>query len=438
MARLTQEFHERLAGKKHEHRLLPIELGHPVTVTRADVPADLTTENVAVVEVARGRFSSLTGNDFPLEDWVAALEVVRARYGDCFDFVVFFTDPRLPQIPYSGYHRGIYNEVEGINRPAFNIRSNWGSDRLQSQIWMGRFSVGTLLQEIGHRWGSFVRYRRTRTAARRTDLLLPGGGHWAREFDDGDSPMDYDEERHVRQTAPANTWLREPIGGLEFKYCKLDLYLMGLMQRREVGRFTLIRNYTEVGPRPGGRMLIRGTPLNLLVRNVIWAEGRRVPSEPRSQKNFRAAFVVVTRDATGLDNLFVRKVEVLRQQLESYFQVATHNRACIDTQLCCGKAISRSGTVRMNLRANRIIRTRQLYHGLGPIPVKVEVGIETTVGGRPIVSWSREETPDITTGVQHLEAQVNRDPYDGRFEIVAQSKGSDLKADMRWSASTIS
>ena len=438
MARLTQEFHERLAGKKHDHKLLPIELGHPVTVTRADVPADVTTENVAIVEVARSRFSSLAGNDFPLGDWVAALEVVTARHGDCFDFVVFFTDPRLPQIPYSGYHRGIYNEVQGINRPAFNIRSNWGSDRLQSQVWMGRFSLGTLLQEFGHRWGSYVRYRRTRTATRRTDLMLAGGGHWAREFDDGNSPMDYDEERHVRQTAPANTWLREPVGGFEFRYCNLDLYLMGLMRRQEVGRFTLIRTYTEVGTRPGGRMLIRGTPLDLLVRNVVWAEGRRVPNEPSSQKIFGAAFVVVTRDTIGLDDLFVKKVEVLRQQLERYFQVATHNRACMATQLCCGKTISRSGLARMKLRANRITRTRQIYHGLGPIPVKVEVGIETSAGDRPIVSWSREVTPDNTTGVLHLEAQVNRGPYDGRFEIVAQSKGSDINAEMRWSASTIS
>ncbi len=28
-------FAEALAGKKHEHRLLPIEYGHPVTVTDA-------------------------------------------------------------------------------------------------------------------------------------------------------------------------------------------------------------------------------------------------------------------------------------------------------------------------------------------------------------------------------------------------------------------
>ena len=91
----------------------------------------------------------------------------------------------------------------------------------------------------------------------------------------------------------------------------------------------------------------------------------------------------------------------------------------------------------MRLKRNRIARSGLTYHGLGPVPAKVEAGLESGVGGRLITSWSREETPDITTGVQHLEAQVVRDPYDGRFEIVAQAKGSDLNIDVAWWASRI-
>lgn len=428
---------KRLAGKAHEHPLLPIEYGHPVTVTNADIPAGLTTENVAVIEMRGSRFSSLTGNDFPISDWTSAFSVLKQRYGDCFDFVVFFTDPRLPRIPYSGYHRGVYNEVRGINRSSFNSRATWGSERLQSQIWMGRFSLGTLLQEVGHRWGSFVRYRRSPTGARLSDLTLSGGAHWAREFDDGDSPMDYDEERHIRQTT--TTWLREPIGGFEFRYCNLDLYLMGMMNPSEVGRFVLIRNYTELGPPlPGGRQLVRGTARNLMTRNVVWAEGRRDPEVDDSQKQFRAAFVVVTRDASTLDPTFVSKVELLRQQLERYFALASSNRACLDARLCCKCPTSRTDTVRMRLVANRITWSGYIYHGLGPVPARVEVGLQSSIGGTPIDAWSREGTPDITTGVQHLSAQLNRDPYDGRFRIVAQRKGSTRTETFRWSAVTLS
>lgn len=429
-------FGEELGGEKHEHPLLPIEYGHPVTVTNSDVPAGLTAENVAVVEMRGSRFRSLSGNDFPLSNWVDAFTVVKDRYGDCFDFVVFFTDPRLPNIPYSGYHRGVYNEVDGINRNDFNSRATWKSDRLQSQVWMGRFSLGTLLQELGHRWGSFARYRLTSNSPLKSDLMLPGGAHWARQFDDGNSPMDYDEERHIPKTN--TTWLREPIGGFEFKYSNLDLYLMGMKEPKEVGRFTLIENYAEIGPAlPGGRQMIQGNARNLTVTNITRAEGRRRPRGRNSQHNFRAAFVVVTRDADGLDPHFVNKVEMLRQQTERYFQVATDRRACLDARLCCDQTISRSGTVRMNLRADRITRSAQLYHGLGPVPVKVEVGFETSFGGDPIDSWSREETPDITTGIQLLAAQVNRAPYDGRFVIVAQTKGGNLELNMRWWASTI-
>ncbi len=426
----------RLAGKRHEHPLLPIEYGHPVTVTNADVPVGLTAENVAVVEMAGARFRSLSGNDFPLSDWIAAFDVVKTRYGDCFDFVVFFTDPRLPQIPYSGYHRGVYNEVTGINRTSFNDRATWGSERLQSHVWMGRFSLGTLLQEVGHRWGSFARYRLTKTSARRTDHLLSGGGHWARAFDDGDSPMDYDEERHIRQAT--TRWLREPIGGFEFRYCNLDLYLMGLMAPAEVGSFVLIRNYTEIGPPlPGGRQVVRGTARTLATRNVVWSEGARAPACADSQKRFRAAFVVVTRDRAGLDETYVKKAEVLRGQLERYFSVSTRNRACLDARLCCGDTISRAGTLRLRLPRDRMTWSPYIHHGLGPVPVKVEVGQFGSVSSRPIVHWPREESPDILAGVQHLAAQVNRDPYDGQFRIVAQRKGSTRNVTFNWWASAI-
>ena len=220
----SNQINHQLGGEHHEHPLLPKEYGHPVTVTNADIPAGLTTENVAVIEMRGARFRTLDDNDFPLSNWVDAFSEVKDRYGDCFDFVVFFTDPRLPDIPYGGYHRGVYNEVEGINRGIYNRRNTWNSQRLQSQLWMGRFSLGTLLQEIGHRWGSFVRYRENAGSPLQSDLMLPGGGHWAREFDDGNSPMDYDEERHIQIS---NTrWLREPIGGLEFRFCNLDLYLI--------------------------------------------------------------------------------------------------------------------------------------------------------------------------------------------------------------------
>jgi hypothetical protein len=43
----------------------------------------------------------------------------------------------------------------------------------------------------------------------------------------------------------------------------------------------------------------------------------------------------------------------------------------------------------MRLRRNRITRSGFIYHGLGPVPTKVELGVEATVGGHPIVSWSR-------------------------------------------------
>jgi hypothetical protein len=432
----TNVVNKKLGDKNHEHPLQPVEYGHPVTVRDSDVPRGLTTENVAVIEASGTRFDNLSGNDFPISDWRFAFDIVKERYGDCYDFVVFFTDPDLPRIPYSGYHRGIYNEVEGINRSASNSRSQWNTERLQSQIWMGRFSLGTLLQEIGHRWGAFVRYRTSANGSNQNDLLLSGGAHWALEFDDGNSPMDYDELRHVQQSG--TSWLREPIGGFEFQFCNLDLYLMGLFGEKEVGKFNLIRNYTEGPPLPGGRRLITGNSENLTIQNIKWAEGKRIPNKDQSQKKFKTAFVVITRNEAKLDTLFLRKVELLRQQLESHFSLATKRRACMDTSLCCGNTVSNRGVVEMKLKKDKIVWSDEIFHGLGPIPVKVELGLETSIGGKPIISWSREESPDIKTGIQHLSAQVKHHPYDGKFRIVTQLKGSSKKLKFHWWASSIS
>ena len=67
----------------------------------------------------------------------------------------------------------------------------------------------------------------------------------------------------------------------------------------------------------GGRRSIGGSPRNLWVRNIIWSEGRRTPDRDDSQKVFRAAFVVVTRNEDRLSSGFVQQVELLRQQLNS-------------------------------------------------------------------------------------------------------------------------
>ena len=181
-----------------------------------------------------------------------------------------------------------------------------------------------MLQEQGHRWASFARYRDTQTGANQNDHLLGGWGHWALNFDDDKSPMDYD----VYDWAQENGDFRR-IAYLsdDRTYCNLDLYLMGLLGEEEVGNFYLLSN-----PQLISGNLYSANKKMLNVHNVIWAEGQRAPTAATSQKLFKNAFVVLTGNLDNA-NVLVDRVDDLRRSFESDFYDATKTLGRVDTTL---------------------------------------------------------------------------------------------------------
>ena len=85
-----------------------------------------------------------------------------------------------------------------------------------------------MLQEFGHQFAAFVRYRDPITDVTMTDHLLNGVlNHWAPNFDDDKSPMDYDTNNWVE--LPNDRFRMVNLNSNERTYCNLDLYLMGLL-----------------------------------------------------------------------------------------------------------------------------------------------------------------------------------------------------------------
>jgi hypothetical protein len=94
----------------------------------------------------------------------------------------------------------------------------------------GHFPVWryVMLQEFGHQFAAFVRYRDPITDVTMTDHLLNGVlDHWAPNFDDDKSPMDYDTNNWVE--LPNDRFRMVNLNSNERTYCNLDLYLMGLL-----------------------------------------------------------------------------------------------------------------------------------------------------------------------------------------------------------------
>ncbi len=283
-----------------------------------------------------------TINGQPVVDFVRAYQLFRSQHPDIYDFVTFFTDSANGMPPQGGssWYRFVFNDTQGIGFGPFNQRAAYGSNKLQGIMFLnqGHFSAWryVMLQEQGHRWGAFARYRDSAAGPLQNDHMLAGWGHWALNFDDNKSPMDYDIYDWVES---GNNFERVTLSSDERSYANLDLYLMGLLGQEEVGDFYLLSN---VSPVSGNTFSANKKLLNM--QNILWAEGVRDPSVATSQKLFKNAFVVLTGDMGNVHDL-VDRVDFLRLDFEQDFYEATKTLGRIDTTI---------GPLRLDLTPSQI------------------------------------------------------------------------------------
>lgn len=263
-------------------------------------------------------------------DWVQSYKLFQTDHEDIYDFVTFVTDSEHGMPPQGGasWYRHVYNDIDGIGLPSFNRRSSYGSDALQGIIFMnqGHFQAWryVMLQEVGHRWGCYAKYRDSASGSDKNDHLLHGNGHWDRLFDDDRSPMDYDRHNWVQENG---TFERVSMPSEERSYCDLDLYLMGLLEPDDVGDFYLLENVSH----DSGNVYTADKKL-LTGQNIVWAEGNRDPSYADSKKLFKHAFVVLTGDMDEVHDLADR-VDFHRLRYEDDFHEATKTLGQVDTTL---------------------------------------------------------------------------------------------------------
>jgi hypothetical protein len=266
-------------------------------------------------------------------DFIRAYQLFRSRHGDDYDFVTFFADTvsGMPPVCGCSFWSGIYSDVQGIGMGTYNGRPSWGTARLQGFQFMnqGHFPIWryVMLQEFGHQFASFVKYRDPVTNATMNDHLLPDQAHWALNLDDDRSPMDYDVNNWIE--LPNGQFRKVTLSDDQRTYCNLDLYLMGLLGPSEVGEFYLLRNPAPVG---GSSTDFTATPVRLNVQNFIAQEGPRIPTSATAPKYWRQAFIVLTKDIHKAHDL-VDTVDFLRLRWERDFMEATKLLGRIDTVL---------------------------------------------------------------------------------------------------------
>lgn len=288
--------------------------------------------DICVVE-DDGTLVKTAANGQQYVDYVRGYQLFRTLHADDYDFVTFVTDSAsgMPAQGGASFWSGIYNDVQGIGLGPFNGRAAWGTGRLQGFHFMnqGHFNLWryVMLQEFGHQFAAFARYRDPVTNATMTDHLLGGVlGHWALELDDDKSPMDYDFNNW---TEAGGQFTQVNLTDAERTYCNLDLYMMGLLGPNEVGEFTLLRNPVPVG---GSSTTFTATPVRLNIQHFINQEGARVPNSANAPKFWRQAFIVLTKNIHTVHDL-VDQVDSLRLRWERDFAEATKGLGRVDTVL---------------------------------------------------------------------------------------------------------
>lgn len=270
-------------------------------------------------------------------DWVGAYNKFRRTHGDHYDFVTFWSDFEVA-CDCGAFYCGLANPAKGINWTACmpGGRRGWDSNRLQAFMYFIRDDDAALLQEIGHHWMAFTGFK-AKPAARNASYAIcldNQPGHWSTFFDDDASPMDYDESELGLPSGVSVDWVDNGdgtftprrVGQGQYRYCNLDIYLMGLIPPQEVGGFFYIRNPRRVGAK------LRGQRITLTVDNIIWANGRRRPGAATSPKSFTNAFILLTRDTSRAAET-ARRIDAIRRRYTAAFAAATGNRAHVVTTL---------------------------------------------------------------------------------------------------------
>ncbi len=112
-------------------------------------------------------------------------------------------------------------------------------------------------------------------------------------------------------------------------YSGLDLYLIGMIDKAQVKPMLLIDNpLIDATKLPEVGTTISGTSRNITIGDIIAAEGERSPNASTSQKTFRTAFILLTRQGTFTTDV-LPGIETIRNAWAGRFTQLTNGKGTI-------------------------------------------------------------------------------------------------------------
>ena len=286
-------------------------------------------------------------------DNVALSKQFYQQFPDRYDALVVWTNFESDLDDAFAFHITAKNDTEGIGDILYDNSDLWGSDgRLESFIFMGNLNsypasptgpvtraasqptaLGLVAHEVGHRW--LAQPRVALTGVPSNVLLGRQQSHWSFFFD---SDASFLEGNDIEQEADN----RFRTVGKVACYSRLDLYLMGMAPASEVSPLFVVTDASgtdifgdplqpETMPRTG--VGFTGTRTDVTLADVESAIGPRRPSFETSQKEFRQAWILLTRPASPPSSEEIAQLQAAMNAWRPFFSEMTHGRGSIITEI---------------------------------------------------------------------------------------------------------
>ena len=259
-----------------------VDVSFDEVVVAANGDPQIYNDNVFVLPVTE----DLVTDGLPMRDYAARFY---EYFDDAFDFLMIWSNLYTSEDMvrgYAGRYLSVMNDVQGIGKSIYSYNGNWGSaGKLQGVIHMPQFySYGVLDHEVMHRWANYV---------------LPSSVvfHWGFSSANGiiggfniASLVDLGGGQYAADQF-------SPIGHFDVRpYSPIELYLAGFIPSEGVSDLWVAEDGERMRDESGNWDLMSFTASlvkTYTIKDIIAENGPRAPDVSTSQKDFRAAAILL-------------------------------------------------------------------------------------------------------------------------------------------------